>query len=137
MSGETDYEQLDAQLRELLFSLPGSDAVTIAAESARLRAQAEQIDDEVWRERAISRADRLPQLVAAPQGGSSPEFREAERLIAQGLSAQGSAQERIAEAERLSRQIGELARRAPARESTAILRMNGSLHRLISRLAPR
>ena len=68
MSGETDYEQLDAQLRELLFSLPGSDPVTIAAESARLRAWAEQIDDEVLHQsnqkgRIVTRSDVVKDLI--------------------------------------------------------------------------
>jgi hypothetical protein len=134
VNGEFDFERVDAEVRQAALNLTGADPAVIAAESDRLRALAEQIDDEVWRRRAVSRAERLPRLAAGPRGGSSPEFRAAEQLVAQGMSLQTPVPERLAELRRLSEQVGVLANQAPALESGPILRMNNTLNRLISLL---
>lgn len=134
MNGEADFERVDAEVRDLALRLNGADPAVVAAESARLRGLAEQIEDDLWRRRAISRAERLPVLAGGPQGGSSAEFRSAEALVARGMSLQTPAPQRLAELRRLSEQVAVLARQAPARESGAILRMNNTLNRLISRL---
>lgn len=134
MSGEADFERVDAEVRDLALRLNGADPAVLAAESARLRGLAEQIEDDLWRGRAISRAERLPVLAGGPQGGSSAEFRSAETLVAQGMSLQTPVPERLSELRRLSEQVAALAQQAPPRESGAILRMNNTLLRLISGL---
>jgi hypothetical protein len=134
MHGEADFERVDAEVRDLALRLNGADPAVIAAESARLRGLAEQIEDDLWRSRAISRAERLPVLASGPQGGSSPQFRSAEALVAQGMSLQTPPAERLTELRRLSEHVAVLAQQAPPRESGAILRMNNSLLRQISQL---
>jgi hypothetical protein len=132
--GPVDYDQVEAELRRLADDLYGAGPATVAAETARLRGLAEQIPDDLWRRRAIVRAEQLPALVAGPVGGSSEQFRQAERLVGEAIGGQGPAGRRIADVERIIQQIGELAAQAPAAESTAILRMNSPLARLIEHL---
>lgn len=134
MNGEAAFERVDAEVRDLALRLNGADPAVVAAESTRLRGLAEQIDDDLWRGRAISRAERLPALAGGPHGGSSPEFRSAEALVARGMSLPAAAADRLAELRSLSEQVAVLARQAPAQESGAILRMNNTLLRLISQL---
>jgi hypothetical protein len=129
-----EYDLIEAELQRLADTLYGAEPAAIQAESDRLRQLAEQIDDELWRRRAVVRATQLPSLVAGPAGGSSDQFRYAEQLAGQALNVQGTAEERIAEVERIMQQIGELSEQAPRQESTAILRLNTPLARLVEHL---
>ncbi|MEU4607709.1 hypothetical protein AB0F43_32380 [Kribbella sp. NPDC023972] len=134
MSGESAFHAVDAEVRQLALRLSGADQVTVAVQSARLRHQAEQIQDALWRRRAIARVEGLPAMAAGPRGGTSPEFRVAERLVARGISLQGRAPERLSELRRLSDEIAVLAGHAPVREASAVRRMNNTLNRLIAEL---
>ncbi|MER7247941.1 hypothetical protein [Kribbella sp. NPDC000426] len=129
-----DYDAFDAQLLELADSLRGADEATIAAETARMKALAEQIPDERSRGHALIRASKLPDLITGPKPGTSPQYRRASALVAQVLIYEGSPAERIAHAQRAKSEIGELSRQAPRRESMTILRMNSTLVRYIERL---
>jgi hypothetical protein len=129
-----DFEAFDAQLLELADSLEGADEATMAAEVARMKALAEQIPDDRFRQLALIRAEKLPELANGPQPGASPQFRRASTLVSQVLAGTGSPTERIAHAERAKAEIAELSEQAPPRESMTILRMNSTLVRLIERL---
>jgi hypothetical protein len=129
-----DYETVDTQVRELSDSLRGADRETIAAEVDRLKNLAALIPDDLWRARALARAERLPELISGPSAGTSEQFERAVQLQGEAANAQGSPQERIAAAESAIRAITELADQAPAQESGTILRMNSSLARLIEEL---
>lgn len=129
-----DYETVDTQVRELSDSLRGADRETIAAEVDRLKNLAALIPDDLWRARALARAERLPELITGPSAGTSEQFERAVQLQGEAANAQGSPQERIAAAESAIRAITELADQAPAQESGTILRMNSSLARLIEEL---
>lgn len=129
-----DYQTVDTQVRALSDSLRGADQATIAAEVDRLKNLAALIPDDLWRARALARAERLPEMVTGPPAGTSEQFERAVQLQGQAASAQGSTQERIAVAEAAIRAIAELADQAPAREAGTILRMNSSLARLIEEL---
>jgi hypothetical protein len=132
--GPAGYDAVEAELQRLADTLYGAEPATVQAETARLLGLAEQIPDDLWRRRALVRAEQLPSLVAGPVSGSSPEFQQAEQLVGQAIGGQGTAEERIAEVERVIQQIGELAGQAPAAESIAILRMNTPLARLAAHL---
>jgi hypothetical protein len=136
LNEHVDFETVEAELQRQINGLRGADTATIQAESARLRRLAEQIDDQLWRRRAIQRAEQLPSLVAGPTGGSSEQYREAEQLLGRGLSTREgvSTQDRIAELESITAQIARLSAQAPYTEAGAILRMNSALARLIADL---
>ncbi|ADB29772.1 hypothetical protein Kfla_0651 [Kribbella flavida DSM 17836] len=129
-----DYQTVDTQVRALSELLRGADQATIAAEVDRLKNLAAQIPDDLWRARAVARAQRLPELITGPAAGTSEQFERAVQLQGQAASAQGTTQDRIAAAESAIRAIAELADQAPAREAGTILRMNSSLARLIEQL---
>lgn len=129
-----DFDTVDAQVRELSDALQGADPATVAGEMRRLKELAALIPDELWRARAMARVDRLPELVSGPAPGTSEQFEQATQVHGRAMSAQGSADQRIAVAEAAVTEIATLARQAPARESTTILRMNSSLARLIEEL---
>jgi hypothetical protein len=129
-----DYDTVDAEVRELAHRLSDPDDPALATETERLTALAEQIEDDVWRQRALARVRRLPDLVAGPQTGASPQYAEASALVADAIAATGSPAERIAEAERTAAAVAALADHAPVRESLTILRMNSTLARLIEEL---
>jgi hypothetical protein len=129
-----DFETVDTQVRALSDSLRGADQATIAAEVERLKGLAALIPDDLWRARAMARAERLPELITGPAPGTSEQFERAVQLQGEAASAQGSTEERIAVAESAIRAIAELAEQAPAREAGTILRMNSSLARLIEEL---
>ena len=127
------YDDVDKQVLALADSLQGADVATVAAEVARLKALAEQIGNERDRRLATIRAEKLPELINGAPSPSSPEFSRASMLLAQVLADKGSAAEQIAHAERVTTEIGELARQAPPREFRTILRLNSTLKRLIDR----
>ena len=129
-----DYDTVNAQVKSLASSLRGADEVTVAAEVERLEALAEQIADEGSRAIALIRVRKLPELIGGAKAPTSPEFRRASTLLAQVLVDKGTPAERIAHAERVTREIGELSRQAPVRESMTILRLNSTLARLVERL---
>lgn len=132
-----NYETVSAEVRRLSYDLRGADDATVAAEQARLRALADQIEDEVSRRSARARVDALPIRLAGPKLGTSPEYAEATSLAgrAHGLtSLSGPAEQQLAEAHRIRTRIGELAHQAPAAEQMTILRMNSSVARVIAHL---
>lgn len=129
-----DYDAVNAQVKSAAESLRGADERTVAAEVERLEALAEQIADEDSRTMALIRVRKLPELISGPKAPTSPEFQRASTLLAQVLVDKGTPAERIAHAERVKSQIGELSRQAPVRESMTILRLNSTLARLIERL---
>ena len=129
-----DYDTVDAEVRELAHKLSDPDDPALATETARLTELAEQIVDEVWRQRALARVRRLPDLIAGPQTGTSPQYDEASALVAEALGATGSPAERIEQAERTAATVAGLADQAPVPESGTILRMNSALARLIEEL---
>ena len=129
-----DFDAFDAQLLELADSLQGADEPTVAAETARMKALAEQIDDERSRSLALIRAQKLPELIRGPQPGTSSQYWQASTLLAQVLNDKGSPADRIAHAQRAKSEIAALSKQAPRRESMTILRMNSTLVRLIERL---
>ncbi|SRR6266542_96791 len=129
-----DYETIEDEIQDLIWDLHDADQATIGGHMDRLRAKAEQITDDRWRENAISRIADLPRLIAGPPLGRSPEYSQAVRLAAQAHGATGSAEERIAICDRIMTQIAELASRAPAEEYMVIKRMNSSIVRTISAL---
>ena len=90
---------------------------------------AERVEDELWRKRAIQRAEQLPSLVAGPRGGSSPQYQEAERLLGLAISTTGTS---LAELDAIAERIAQLSEQAPDTEAMAILRMNSTLARLPS-----
>ncbi|MEV6272993.1 hypothetical protein AB0L64_37900 [Kribbella sp. NPDC051936] len=127
------YDDVDAQVLALADSLRGADEATVAAEIARLKALAEQIDDERDRELALIRAQKLPELISGPRPGSSPQYWRAASLVTQAVNDNGTPAEQIDHAERAITEIGALARQAPRHEFRTILRMNSTLKRLIER----
>jgi hypothetical protein len=128
------HETVEAELQRLLDDLRGADAATLEAETARLRAMAEQVQDAPGRERALSRAAELPRLLAGPGAPSSPQFARAQALFGAVINDEQPADVRIPQLERTIEQIGELASQAPVREAGAILRLNSPLVRLIEHL---
>ncbi|WP_328993975.1 hypothetical protein OG394_06305 [Kribbella sp. NBC_01245] len=129
-----DFDTVDAQVRELSDALQGADPATVAGEMSRLQELAALIPDELWRTRAMARINRLPELISGPAAGTSEQFERAVQVHGRAMSAQGSADQRIAVAESAVREIATLAGQAPDRESGTILRMNSSLARLIEEL---
>jgi hypothetical protein len=129
-----DFDAFDAQLLELAGSLRGADEARVAVEVVRMKALAEQIADDRYRQLALVRAEKLPEFVNGAQPGTSPQFERASTLVAQVLVDKGSPVERIAHAERAKAEIAALSKQAPPRESMTILRMNSTLVRLIERL---
>ncbi|MFD7160247.1 hypothetical protein ACFV9C_37050 [Kribbella sp. NPDC059898] len=129
-----DYDAVNAQVKSLAESLRGADDATVSAEMERLERLAEQIADEASRTMALIRVRKLPELINGPKAPTSPEFWRASTLLAQVLVDKGTPAERIAHAERVKREIGELSRQAPVRESMTVLRLNSTLARLIERL---
>jgi hypothetical protein len=129
-----DFDAFDAQLLALADSLQGADEATVAAEVVRMKAVAEQIEDDRSRRLALIRAEKLPEFVGGAQPGTSPQFERASTLVAQVLADEGTPAERIAHAERAKAEIATLSEQAPPRESMTILRMNSTVVRLIERL---
>ncbi len=129
-----DYEEVSAEVRRLSHALRDATPAEIEAEQARLRAAAETIGDDVSRRSALARVSALPRLIGGPRPGSSPQYDEATSLAGRAHGLVGTPEERIAEAARLRERITELAAQAPVQESGAILRMNGSISRLIADL---
>jgi hypothetical protein len=128
------HETVEAELQRLADDLKGADPATVEAETARLRAMAEQVQDAPGRERALSRAADLPRLLAGPPVPSSAEFAQAQLLFDRAIKADGTAQSRIPGLEQTMAQIRELAGQAPARESFAIRRLLSPLGRLLAQL---
>jgi hypothetical protein len=128
-----DYETIDAEVADLVYQLQTADQETIAAHQTRLRAMAGQIADELWRRRALQRVDKLPELIR-PRPGTSPEYSRAVTLVGRAHGLEGPVEARIAELERTKQLVAELARQAPPGEYLTIMRMNGSLVRMIERL---
>lgn len=129
-----DYEEVSAEVRRLSHELRDAVPAQIGAEQARLRELAATIEDDVSRRSALARVSALPRLIGGPRPGSSPQYDEATNLAGRAHGLVGTPQERIAEATRLRHRIAELAAQAPVAESGAILRMNGSITRLIADL---
>ncbi|GAA0952830.1 hypothetical protein GCM10009554_56340 [Kribbella koreensis] len=129
-----DYETFQAEMRRLLSDLKGAAPEVVEAETARLQAMAEQVQDERGRERARFRAAELPRLLAGPAPATSEQFRQAQILFAEAIDGDGPAQTRIAEIERAIEQIGLLSTQAPRREAGAIRRMSSPLIRLVDHL---
>jgi hypothetical protein len=126
-----NYEAIDVQLQELAFTLRGAARTTVDAEMARLRRIAMQITDDLWRTRALQRVEELPDLVRGPPLGNSAQYSQAVSLVGRVHGFKGSSDERIAEADRVSRVVAGLADQAPPDERVPIRRMNSSLLRLI------
>jgi len=129
-----DYETVEAELQRLLDDLHGATPVAVQAETDRLRALAEQIQDERGRERALFRAGQLPRLLAGPATPTGEQFRQAQELFAQAVDYDRPADVRIPQIERIIEQIGVLAGEAPVREAGAIRRLTSPLLRLLDHL---
>jgi hypothetical protein len=129
-----DYQTIDKELFALGITLENADDATVHAHMERLRALAAQIDDETDRLRALRRIDRLPRLARPAPLGESPQYAEALRIVAQSHEFQGTAAERLAQADQTATRVAELARQAPPLEGAAIMRMNTSLKRRIDAL---
>lgn len=129
-----EYETFQAEMRRLLADLKGAAPELVDAETIRLKAMAEQIQDERGRERARLRAAELPRLLAGPPQATSEQFRQAQILFARAIEGDGPAQTRIPEIERAIEQIGVLSTQAPRREAGAIRRLSSPLIRLIDHL---
>ena len=136
-----DYEEVSAEVRRLAQELRDAGPARVDAEQTRLRELAATIQDDVSRRSALARVSALPRLIGGPHPGSSPQYVEATSLAgrAHGLAGRahgsgGSFEERVAEAARIRDRIAELAAQAPAGESGTILRMTGSITRLIGDL---
>jgi hypothetical protein len=127
-------ETIEAELRRLLDDLRGAPPEVVQAETERLRALAQQIQDERDRERALFRAGQLPRLLAGPAVPTSEQFRRAEALFAQAVASEEPPQDRIPQIERIIEQIGVLAGQAPVREAGAIRRLTSPLSRLVDNL---
>ncbi|WP_328329350.1 hypothetical protein OHA70_05835 [Kribbella sp. NBC_00382] len=128
------HEAFQAEMRRLLADLKGAAPEVIEAETRRLQAMAEQIQDVRGRERARFRAGSLPRLLAGPPPAASEQFRQAQILFARAIDGDGPAHARIPRLEQAIDQIGELAAQAPAREAGAIRRLTSPLIRLIDQL---
>lgn len=128
------HETVEAELRRLLADLKGAAPEVIEAETARLLAMAEQVQDERGRERARFRAGSLPRLLAGPATATSEQFRQAQILFARAIDGDGPADARIPQLEQTVERIGELADQAPVREAGAIRRLTSPLVRLIDNL---
>lgn len=129
-----EYETVEAELQRLLADLKGAAPEVVEAEGERLRAMAEQVQDERGRERARFRAGSLPRLLAGPAKASSEQFRQAQILFARAIDGDGPADARIPQLEQAIEQIGDLADQAPVREAGAIRRLTSPLVRLIDHL---
>jgi hypothetical protein len=127
-----DYDTIEDEIQDLIWDLHDADQDAIATHMDRLRVRAEQITDDRWRERALSRIASLPRLIGPAPLGQSPEYSEAVRLAALAHGSTGSAEQRIAFCDGIMTQIAELADRAPGAESIVIRRMNSSIARIIS-----
>jgi hypothetical protein len=128
-------ETIEAELRRLLDDLRGAPPEVVQAETERLRALAQQIQDERDRERALFRAGSLPRLLAGPAVPTSEQFHAAQVLLGRALAGTGSARSRIAEIEQIIDQIGALANEAPPGEAGAIRRTTAPLLRLLDNLS--
>jgi hypothetical protein len=131
------HETVEAELQRLVDDLKGAAPATVEAETARLRAMAEQVTDEAGRERARFRAGQLPKLLAGPPTPSSEQFQQAQVLFAKAINGDGPADVRIPHLELTIEEIGALADQAPVREAGAIRRLNSPLVRLIDHLQDR
>lgn len=129
-----DYEEVSAEVRRLSHELRDATPDQITAAQDRLRGMAATIGDDVSRRSALARVSALPRLIGGPRPGTSPQYDEATSLAGRAHGLVGTPAERIAEAARLRDRITELAAQAPVGESGAILRMNGSITRLIADL---
>jgi hypothetical protein len=127
-------ETVEAELRRLLDDLHGAPPAVVQAETERLRALAQQIQDQRDRERALFRAGQLPRLLAGPAVPASEQFRRAEALFAEAVESEEPPQDRIPQIERIIEQIGILAGQAPVREAGAIRRLTSPLSRLVDNL---
>jgi hypothetical protein len=128
------HETVEAELQRLLSDLKGASPEVVEAETRRLLALADQVQDGRGRERARFRAGSLPRLLAGPAKASSEQFHQAQILFAQAINGDGPAHARIPQLEQVIEQIGELAEQAPVREAGAIRRLNSPLVRLIDHL---
>ncbi|GAA1607811.1 hypothetical protein GCM10009789_72780 [Kribbella sancticallisti] len=129
------WESVETELRRLLYDLRGADAAVVQVETARLRALAEQVEDDRDREHALFRAGQLPRLLAGPIAPSSPQFAQAQVLFAQAIGSSAEpADVRIPHLERIIQQIGALADESPPRERGAVRRLTSPLIGLIDHL---
>jgi hypothetical protein len=134
MRTNAQYEVVEAELQRQLDRLYGADHATVDAARRHLLVMAEQVEDELWRRRAIRRAEHLPKLLAGPAQATSEQYAEAQRLYAGTLGSTASAAERIPELERVLGRLAELSARAPLAESAAVGELSSSLHRLLQSL---
>ena len=130
MRTNAQFEAVEAELQRQLDRLYGADPAAVAAATDRLRELAAQVGDELWRQRAMQRAEQLPHLLAGPPETTGRAYHEAQRLYAEAVNSTAPAEERIAELERIMRRIAELSEKAPTAEAGAVLHLNSSLRRL-------
>jgi hypothetical protein len=134
MQANAQYEMVEAELQRLLDRLYGADQATVDAARTHLLGMAERVEDELWRRRAIRRAEQLPTLLTGPAPATSAQYAEAQRLYAGALGSTAPAAERIPELERVLERLAELSAQAPLAESAAVGELSSSLHRLLQSL---
>jgi hypothetical protein len=125
-----EYQTVETELQRLLDDLNGAAPEVIEAETKRLQAMAEQVQDERGRERARFRAASLPRLLAGPPQATSSQFHQAQVLFAQAINSEEPAEIRIPQIQRVIQDIGALAAQAPPHEAGAIRRLSSPLSRL-------
>lgn len=124
------YLQVSDEILEIVWGGGAADPETVVAEMARLRGLALQIEDPVWRQRALRQVELLPAKIAGPAADGSPRFREAEALVARAYGLTGPLPERLAELDRIAGLVDRAATAAPSADATAIRLMATTLGNL-------
>lgn len=124
------YLQVSDEILSVVWGGQAVDPAMIVAEMARLRALALQIEDPVWRGRALRQVELLPSKVNGPSVDGSRQFREAEALVARAYELAGPLPERLAELDRIAELVARAATAAPPADATAIRLMATTLSNL-------
>jgi ABC-type branched-subunit amino acid transport system substrate-binding protein len=136
MTTNAQYEAVEAELQRQLDRLYGADATTVDAARRQLLSLAGQVDDELWRRRAIRRAEQLPKLLSGPSPATSTQYAEAQQLYAGMLASTAWGADRVAELQRAVGRLAELTETAPAMDGAAVKELSSSLVRLSQTLPP-
>jgi hypothetical protein len=137
MADDVTYEKVREELDDAVWRLRSADRTRVATEVERLRRLAEQIEDPLWRQRALHQVQKFPEPGTAPSATGSEQLRQAQSLSSKAFRLEGSAEQRIAELQRLRTEIGDLSGQAPPHERLTILRLNSAITRMIAELEHR
>jgi hypothetical protein len=132
-----DYEQFQAEYRQVLDGASELSTAALAAEIDRLRGLAAQLSDPVDRRDADSAVASLDDVLSVDElPPSSPAVIEAERVHSIAIADGGTPEERIARARAGMAEISRIAASADPADQTGILELNESLYMLVLALKP-